>query len=139
MRRYAITAVAALAAAGLTVGLTLATRTTPPKPHRQAGLPPLVLDLGVRTDPEAVALRRASTLYDQDKAEQAGPIFGRYSSLEAKVGAALSAWRDSASGSYRGIAELAREHPRSSLVQLAYGIASYWRGDQTAAEAAWRA
>jgi tetratricopeptide (TPR) repeat protein len=137
-RRYAITALAALAAAGLTVGLTLATRTTPPKPHRQAGLPPLVLDFGVRTDPEAVALRRAADLYDRGRAHQAGLIFDRYNSLEAEVGAALSVWHESAPVSFQGISDLARLNPRSSLVQLAYGLALYWRGDQAGAEAAWR-
>ena len=37
MRKYAITAAVAVAAAGLTVGLTLATRTTVPKPDEGAG------------------------------------------------------------------------------------------------------
>jgi tetratricopeptide (TPR) repeat protein len=134
MSRYAITGAVALAAAGLTVGLTLATRTTPPRPHTQAGLPPLVLDFGVRTDPEAVALRRATNLYDEGKAAQAAPLFGRYRSLEAAVGSALAAWPHG----FGDLAELARAHPRSSLVQLAYGLALYWRGDQAAAEAAWR-
>ena len=135
MRRYLITAAAALAAAGLTVGVTLATRTTPPKrqpAHR--GLPPLSLELGVRTDPEAVALRRAASLYDAGKAHQAGLIFDRYHSIEAEVGAALSVWPD-------GFAELqmlAATLPRSSLVQLNYGLALYWRGDEAAAWAAWR-
>jgi tetratricopeptide (TPR) repeat protein len=133
MRRYLITGVAALAAAGLTVGLTLATRTTPPKPHKQAGLPPLVLDFGVRTDPEAVALRRAADLYDGGKAKQAAPVFGRFRSLEAQIGTALADWP----GGFGDLATLAREHPRSSLVQLAYGLALYWRGDQAGAEEAW--
>jgi tetratricopeptide (TPR) repeat protein len=134
MRRYVITAAAALAAAGLTVGLTLATRTTPPKPHTQAGRPPLVLDFGVRTDPEAVALRRAANLYDGGKAEQAAPVFRRYGSLEAEIGSALTDWP----GGFGDLAALARAHPRSSLVQLAYGLALYWRGDQPGAEEAWR-
>ena len=138
MRRYVITAVVAIAAAGLTVGLTLATRTTPPKPHEQAGMPPLVLDLGVRIDPEAVALRRAADLYDQGKAHQAGLIFDRFHSLEAEVGAALSVWHESVPVSFRGVSDLARLNPRSSLVQLAYGLALYWRGDQAGAEEAWR-
>ena len=51
-----------------------------------------MLDLGVRTDPEAVALRRAATLYNGGKAKQAAAIFARYRSLEAQVGAALAAW-----------------------------------------------
>ena len=86
-RLYAIVAACAVAAAGLTVGVTLATRTpTPKRPAGQAGSPPLVLDLGVRTDPEAVALRRASNLYNGGKLAQAAPIFARYDSLEAQVG-----------------------------------------------------
>lgn len=133
-RRYVITAFAALAAAGLTVGLTLATRTTPPQPHKQAGMPPLLLDFGVRTDSEAVALRRAADLYDGGKPGQAAPVFGRYRSLEAEVGSALATWP----GGFGDLATLARAHPRSSLVQLAYGLALYWRGDQAGAEEAWR-
>ena len=34
---------------------------------------------------------------------------------------------------------LAQEQPRSSLVQLEYGLAFFWRGDGAAAKAAWRA
>lgn len=138
MRRYLITSAAALAAAGLTVGLTLATRT--PTPHRetQPGAPPLLLDLGVRTDPEAVALRRASALYDQGKARQARSIFARYGSLEAQVGAALAGWRRSARASVAELSDLARLHPRSSLVQLEYGLALFWRGEDADAEEAWR-
>jgi tetratricopeptide (TPR) repeat protein len=132
-RRYLITAVAALAAAGLTVGLTLATRTTPPKPHLQAGRPPLVLDFGVRTDSEAVALRRAVDLYEAGNVSRAAAIFGRYRSLEARVGSSFADWP-------HGFGELTALAlgSRSSLVQLAYGLALYWRGDQAGAEEAWR-
>jgi len=139
MRRYAITAAVALAAAGLTVGLTLATRT--PTPHRetQPGSPPLLLDLGVRTDPEAVALRRAAMLYDQGRMQRAGLIFERYTSAEAQVGAALAAWRESSRASFTAISDLARRHPRNSLVQLEYGLALFWRGDDAGAGEAWRA
>ena len=139
MRRYLITAVAALAAAGLTVGLTLATRTKTPHRVTQKGSPPLLLDLGVRTDAEATALRRAATLYDQGKAHEAGLIFDRHHSVEAQVGAALSVWRESSRVSFEAIAELARLYPRNSLVQLEYGLARFWRGDGAGAEEAWRA
>jgi tetratricopeptide (TPR) repeat protein len=134
MSRYLVTALVAVAAAGLTVGLTLATRTTPPHPKKESGRPPLVLDFGVRTDPEAVALRRATALYDGGKIAQAAPLFRRYRSLEAEVGAAFAAWP----GGFGDVATLARGHPRSSLVQLAYGLALYWRGDRAGAEEAWR-
>ena len=136
MRRYLITAAAALAAASLTIGVTLATRTTAPKrapAHR--GLPPLSLELGVRIDPEAVALRRAAGLYDAGKAHQAGLIFDRYHSVEAEVGAAFSVWPDG----FPELRTLATKFRRRSLVQLNYGLALYWRGDEAAAEAAWQA
>jgi tetratricopeptide (TPR) repeat protein len=135
-RVYAVVAACAVAAAGLTVGVTLATRTpTPKRPAVQAGAPPLVLDLGVRTDPEAVALRRAATLYNGGKPGQAAPVFARYRSLEAQVGAALAAWP----GGFGSLGVLARAHPKSALAQLHYGLGLYWKGDLPAAQAAWRA
>ncbi len=135
-RAYAIVAVCALGAAGLTVGITLATRSHVPKPARaQAGRPPLALDLGVRTDAEAVALRRAADEYNAGKTKQAGTVFRRYHSLEAAVGSALAAWP----GGFGDLGRLERAHPRSSLVQLHYGLGLYWRGDTTGATTAWRA
>lgn len=135
LRVYAIVAACAAAAAGLTIGITLATRTTPPKPQREGGRPPLVLDLGVRTDPEAVALRRATTLYERGQVRAARLIFDRYRSPEAEIGAAFAAWPDG----FGEVGALARTFPRSSLVQLHYGLALYWRGDRDAAAGAWRA
>jgi tetratricopeptide (TPR) repeat protein len=136
MRRYLITAAAALAAAGVTVGVTLATRSHPPKPPAaHQGLPPLSLELGVRLDPEAVALRRAASLYDAGKAQQAAAIFGRYHSLEARVGAAFAAWPRG----FAAVRSIAAARPRDSFVQLNFGLALYWRGDTAGATAAWRA
>jgi tetratricopeptide (TPR) repeat protein len=136
LRVYGIVAVCAAAAAGLTVGVTLATRTTPPKPPAQrAGRPPLVLELGVRTDPEAVALRRAQTLYDRGQVHQAGLIFDRHHSVEAEIGAAFSVWPKGVSE----LGQLARTFPRRSVVQLDYGLALYWRGDLAGAQTAWQA
>jgi tetratricopeptide (TPR) repeat protein len=135
-RVYAIVAACAVAAAGLTVGITLATRTpTPERPAVQAGSPPFALDLGVRTDAEAVALRRAANLYNGGKKAQAARIFDRYGSLDAQVGAALAAWPDG----FARLAALAREHPLSAVAQLHYGLGLYWRGDLPTAKAAWRA
>jgi tetratricopeptide (TPR) repeat protein len=135
VRRYLITAAAALAAAGLTIGVTLATRTAPPKrPAAHQGSPPLSLDLGVRIDLEAVALRRAADLYNQGKPHRAGLIFDRYHSVEAEVGAAFSVWPDG----FPELKTLAETFRRSSLVQLNYGLALYWRGDEAAAKAAWQ-
>jgi tetratricopeptide (TPR) repeat protein len=132
---YGIVAACAVAAAGLTVGVTLATRTpTPKRPAGQAGAPPLALDLGVRTDPEAVALRRAANLYNDGKRSRAAPIFGRYGSLEAQVGAALAAWPNG----FGALTDIAQTHPRSALAQLHYGLGLYWQGDLKAAKAAWQ-
>jgi tetratricopeptide (TPR) repeat protein len=136
LRVYAIVAVCAAAAAGLTVGVTLATRTTPPKPPQgRAGRPPLVLELGVRTDPEAVALRQAVELYDRGQLRRALAVFGRYRSLEAEVGAAFAGWPNR----FGQLQSLALAHPRSALVQLNYGLALFWRGDTPGSSAAWRA
>jgi tetratricopeptide (TPR) repeat protein len=135
VRIYGIVAASAVVAAGLTVGVTLATRTTPPKPPpKPSGSPPLVLELGVRTDPEAVALRQAADLYGRGQAHRAGLIFDRYHSLEAELGAAFAVWPDG----FTEVRTLARTFPRSSLVQLNYGLELFWRGDDPGATAAWR-
>src|SRR5206468_7469333 len=117
------------------VGITLATSNSVPKRLTlRPGTPPLVLDLGVRTDPEAVALRRAARLYDKGKRSQAAPIFAGYSSLDARVGAALAAWP---AGRDRIVA-LARKNPKSGIAQLELGLAEYWVGETARARAAWR-
>jgi tetratricopeptide (TPR) repeat protein len=132
---YGIVAACAVVAAGLTIGITLATRTpTPKRPSGQSGSPPLVLDLGVRTDRQAVALRRAANLYNTGKHADAARIFDRYRSAEAQVGAAVSAWP----GGFAQLEALARDRPRSAVAQLNYGLGLYWRGDVPAAKAAWR-
>jgi tetratricopeptide (TPR) repeat protein len=136
---WVIVGAIALLAAAATVGATLLTRTdtggaSTAAPATQKGAPEIDLDLGVRTDPEAVALRRASTLYDQGKRRRAGTIFARYDSLDARVGAALAGWPDG----FDAVAALAREHPRSSLTQLELGLAFFWQGRVRQAQAAWR-
>jgi tetratricopeptide (TPR) repeat protein len=136
LRLYAVVAACAAAAAGLTVGVTLATRTKPPErqPVRQ-GLPPLVLDLGVRADREAVALRRATDLYDRGKPREAAVVFDDYRSVEAEVGAAFAGWPQG----FSKLRQLAAAYPRRSIVQLNYGVALYWLRDDVAAKEAWRA
>ena len=104
-----IVAAAAAAAAGVTIAATALTatdpcRTTEPRSRGRAS-PPLVLDLGVRTDPEAKALRRAAAQYERGRRRQAAAIFARYPSVEAQVGAALSAWPD-------GFQRLQADRPR---------------------------
>jgi len=136
---WALVGAIAVVAAGATVGATLLTRTgtggaSTALPVTRKGAPELDLDLGVRTDPEAVALRRAATLYGKGRRKQAGAIFGRYRSLEAHVGSALAAWPDG----FDRLAVLAREHPKSSLAQLELGLAFFWQNRFAQAEEAWR-
>jgi tetratricopeptide (TPR) repeat protein len=136
-RVFALVALAAVAASGVVVVGVLATRNNVPAPPKaRAGRPPLALDVGVRTDAEARALRRAQTLYRAGKVDGAAAIFGRHRSLEAQVGAALAAWPDSTVATLQ---ELAAEHPRSSLVALHRGLALYWARRDTEALSAWRA
>jgi tetratricopeptide (TPR) repeat protein len=99
-----------------------------------AGAPPLVLELGVRTDPEARALRRAQELYSKKQRAAAGGIFSRYESTEAQIGSAFSSWPD---GSIARLERLAREHP-ISVVLLHLGYADLWAGRSEDASAAWR-
>ena len=94
-----VVVVAACAAAGAAVGITLLqTRGEQrgevgvTKPRK--GFPPLLLDLGLRDDPQAAALRRANALYDRGKQAAASRIFDRYGSLDARIGAAFSRWPD---------------------------------------------
>jgi tetratricopeptide (TPR) repeat protein len=135
-RVYGVVAAVALAAAGLAVGVTLATRTVPPPVVKQKGVPPLVLDFGVRADPEARALARAVTLYGEGKRPEAAAIFERYSSPEAQVGTALAAWPN---GSLARLQSLSSEHPRSALVRFYLGLAQFWEGQDGAASASFRA
>jgi len=138
MRVTVVVVAAAVVAAGAAIGISVlqssggksAAATT-----QRKGLPPLELDLGVRTDPEAVALRRASTLYTTGKAAEAGQIFGRYGSLEGRVGAAFAAWPN---GSLDRLERLAAAHPHDAEVLLNLGLARYWAGRDADALAAWR-
>src|SRR5256885_14009639 len=118
-----IVALVALVASGAVVAGVLATRSGVPSVKPLKGQPTLALDLGVRTDPEARALRRASQLYNAGQAKQAGEIFGRYDSLDAEVGAALADWP---AGTVERLRTLAATHPHSSLAALNLGVALYW-------------
>jgi tetratricopeptide (TPR) repeat protein len=140
-RVIAIVASLAATAAVVTVGATvLASSGEPKKGARPAGLregaPPLLLDLGVRTDPEARELRRAAALLARGRRIEAARIFAGRESLEARVGAAIAAWPEATVGRLEA---LARDRPRSALVRLHLGLARFWRRDDAAAVAAWRA
>ena len=103
------------------------------QPQPRSGFPPLALSLGIRDDAEARELRRAATLYEAGKRAQAGRIFSRYDSLEAKLGAAFAAWPRSEDR----IEQLGALYPRSALVQLHVGLARFWAGTGGALTA-WR-
>jgi tetratricopeptide (TPR) repeat protein len=103
------------------------------QPQRRAGFPPLSLSFGVRDDAEARELRRAVELYNAGRREQAARTFGRFDSLEAKLGAAFTAWP----ASEDRIEQLGALYPRSALVQLHVGLARFWAGTGGALTA-WR-
>jgi tetratricopeptide (TPR) repeat protein len=143
-RVIAVAGAAAALAAGGTVALAVVTaghKGGSDKPQQPlAGTPPLVLDLGVRVDPEARALRRAERLYSQKPRARArrgaaGRIFARYRSPEARIGAAFSAWPDT---SLAKLEHLALERRHDSLILLHLGFANLWAGRTKEATAAWR-
>jgi tetratricopeptide (TPR) repeat protein len=132
-RIVAIVVLAAVAAASLAVVGAVATREdrggTKPRP----GFPVLALDLGLRTDPAALALRQATALYSEGRHERAGAIFDRYVEPQARVGAAFSRWPN---GSLSELEVLAEERPRDAVVLLNLGIARVWAGEDAGGLAA---
>jgi tetratricopeptide (TPR) repeat protein len=117
---------AAVVVAGVAV-LTADEIDAPPasaEPQPRAGFPPLELSLGVRTDAEASELQRAAEIYNAGRRVQAGRIFARYESLEARLGRAFADWPASADR----IEQLGALYPRSALVQLHVGFARLWAG-----------
>jgi len=136
-RVLSFVAVAALAAAAAVVFGVVATRGhVPPAAKPRSGHPPLDLALGDRTDAEAQALNEAQRLYAAKDYAQAATIFGRYRSLEAQLGSALTAWP---SGTVQRLQNLQAAHRRSSLVALHLGLAYYWERRNADALDAWRA
>jgi tetratricopeptide (TPR) repeat protein len=137
-RIIVIAVAAACLAAGGTVALAVITSNGKGGKENQpvplAGAPPLALDLGVRTDPEARALRRADRLLKKRRAA-AARIFARYDSPAAEIGAAIATWPDD---SLSKIERLAGEQPKDSLVLLHLGYANLWAGKSEQADAAWR-
>jgi tetratricopeptide (TPR) repeat protein len=129
-------AVASAAAAALAVGVALVQRNDGADAEtRPSGSPPLVLELGVRSDPEADALRRAAELYDDGRQPEAARIFARYGSPDARVGAALARWPG---GTVRALERLVRRYPDRALPRLHLGLALFWQGRRVEAVAAWR-
>jgi tetratricopeptide (TPR) repeat protein len=139
-RVFAIVALAAAAAVAATVGVTLLqtrgeTTTAPGSVTApRKGAPPLLLDFGVRDDPEARALYRAQALYAKGKRAQAASIFERYDSLEAEIGTAFARWPD---GGLDELKKLVAAHPQSSLAELHLGWALWQSGRNADAVTAW--
>jgi len=136
-RAVALTALVAALSAGVVVAIAARSGGEPPAQQvapARSGAPPLALDLGVRTDPEARDLRTAQQLYAAGKLARAETIFARHDSLEARVGRELATWPR---GTLPGLARLAALYPKSALVQLELGLAAFWAGNP-GAEEAWR-
>jgi predicted Zn-dependent protease len=124
-RIWLIVGGAALLAAAGTAGVVALTRDDArAKPVAEA--PPLFLDLGVRDDVEARALRRAARLYAQERRAEARAVFERYDSPEAQVGAAFASWPDT-------LARLKALPRREAVVRLHEGVALAAEGDEQAA------
>ena len=135
-RVFFLVALAAVVASGAVVVGVLATRSNVPSVKPRKGSPPLAVDFGLRSDPEARALEQAQTLYDRnhDK-KRTKQIFDRYQSLEAEVGSAITSWP---SGTVSRLETLAAQNPRSALVALHLGFALYWSRREPEAVNAWR-
>jgi len=136
-RILVIVGAAVALAVGGTVALAVITSNDTAKEKKATplqGFPPIVLDLGVRVDPEARALRRAEGLYSKKERAAAGRIFARFDSPAAQIGAAFSKWPDD---SLATVERLAQQHPGDSLVQLHLGYGRLWAGDGSGASDAW--
>jgi tetratricopeptide (TPR) repeat protein len=134
--RIALVAAVALAAAGgVALGAVLV-RDGEEDADRPSGVPPFVVDLGVRTDPEAAALRQAARAYSRGERRRAARILARRTSLQAQVGAALASWPV---GSRGRLEQLAQANPDSGAVLFHLGLARYWEGDREGAVDVWRA
>lgn len=130
-----VAAVAVVAAAAVAGGAAVLSRDDRPEAARPEGDPPVLVDVGVRTDPEAERLRRAAGLHAHGQAARAGAVFARGTSLQAQAGAAIAAWPD---GTLARLEDLARLHPRSGAVLFHLGLARFWSGDTDGAVEAWR-
>ncbi len=128
----AAVAVAIVAAAVVSARDSASGPAAQPKPR--PGRPPLSFALGFRSDPEARDLARGQALYGRGMLAAAGKRFAAWSSLEAKVGLAFSAWPTS---TLDRLEQLSKLYPESGVVQLHLGLARLWvqEGDPVAA---WR-
>lgn len=133
-RFVVVVAVALAAAFGVALGVALLSGGD--DDERPKGTPPFVLDLGVRQDPEAEALRRAGRLFRAGHENQGGQLLVAYDSVEAQVGKSLAKWPDH---SLTELEALAAANPRSGAALFHLGLARFWSGDREGALDAWRA
>ena len=137
-RVVALTAASAAVAAAVVVGIVLLQTGPTPEaaagPKRRPGPPPLTLALGVRTDPEARALRRAANAYSAGRRAEAARQFARWGSVEARVGEAFARWPTQTVDLLNRLAGL---HADRAVVQLNLGVALFWSG-LSGAQEAWR-
>jgi tetratricopeptide (TPR) repeat protein len=138
-----IVAVAALAAAGAVIGVTLLqtrgeTTTIPGSVTKpRAGKPVLQLEFGLDRTAENRALAGAETLLDKNhQAAQAEAVFRRYHSLEAQLGVLFATW--TGPSSLGAVQRLVAAHPHDPAGLLNLGWADYWAGQNAAAVAAWQ-
>ncbi|MHB8470264.1 MAG: tetratricopeptide repeat protein [Gaiellaceae bacterium] len=130
-----VAAAAAVAVGAVVAGTLLQTRGEHTGTVARTGTPPLELELGLNTGPQATALARAATLYAQGKRAEAETIFARYHSLEAEIGAAFAAWPH---GGLDALKRLVAANPKSALAELHLGWAYYWSGRGGDATTAWQ-
>lgn len=133
-RFIVVAAVAFAAAVGVGIGAALVGGSDGGD-DRPSGVPPFVLDLGVRQDPEAQALRRAGLLFRAGHETEGSRALAGYDSLQARIGKSLAKWPD---GSLAELEQLARQHPESGAVLFHLGLARFWSGDREGAVLAWR-
>jgi tetratricopeptide (TPR) repeat protein len=133
-----VVALAGTAAAIVVGAAVLQSSTEPeaaPAPQLPKGAPPLLLDLSVRDDADARALRRAAELYGRGRLRPAADAFARLDGVEADVGLALASWPHQ---TLPALVRLAEEHPASAFVRMELGLARFWRGQSARARQAWQ-
>lgn len=131
-----VVAAALAAAAGVAGGAAFFGGDDETEAARPEGNPPVLVDLGVRTDPEARRLRRAAGLHAHGNLVRARVEFARGRSLQAEAGEAISSWPDE---TLERLEDLAARHPRSGAVLFHLGLARFWSGNTSGAVEAWRA
>jgi tetratricopeptide (TPR) repeat protein len=135
-RVFVVVALTAIVAAGAAIGVAVLQRDDAADAFRPlSGDPPLALELGVRSDAEARALRHAAGLYDDGRKAAAARIFARYSSPDAQVGAAVARWPN---GTVKALEALIRRYPDRALPRLHLGLAFLWQGRRAEAISAIR-